>query len=169
MLGGFFRLSIPTFSRDEAASYLAERLDGTIAASPEAIAYVLDTLPDYVPEFLVIAVTFLRRCKTLESCEAALPEEVIPAIRRAFLQQFDERLDKNYRADERETATRILDVLAGAGEAGCMIDGSQLPTGYQRVLLKLQYDNFIADSSGFKWRFSLNLIRQWWRAQRGME
>lgn len=40
VLGGFFRLSIPTFSRDEAASYLAERLDGTIAASPEAIAYV---------------------------------------------------------------------------------------------------------------------------------
>ena len=37
-----------------------------------------------------------------------------------------------------------------------------------RVLLMLQYDNFLIEGEGFNWRFSLNLIRQWWRGQRGM-
>jgi len=168
VLGGFSRQSIPPFSREEAAIYLREELAGSPAGEAAMIELALDTLPDCVPEFLWIAVPRLKGCKNRQASEEALHQEVLPAIRRSFLQQFEERLGKNYTIDELPCAERILDAIAEGAPDGSRIDGSKLPTGYQRVLLKLQYDNFIIDGTDFKWRFSLNLVRQWWRAQRGM-
>lgn len=85
-----------------------------------------------------------------------------------FLQQFEERLSRNYSPAERKTAELILDHIARADFDGSRLDGSQLPDGYRDVLLKLEYDNFLTEGSDFKWRFSLNLLRLWWRANRGM-
>lgn len=169
VLGEFSRQSIPPFSRSEAAAYLREELSGHPAAEDDAIERVLDTLPDYVPNFLSRdTVPYLKSCRNLAACEETLHQEILPAIRRSFLQQFQERLDKNYSHEELQGAERILDAIAGKDTGGSRLDGSKLPLGYQRILLKLQYDNFIVDGTDFKWRFSLNLIRQWWCAQRGM-
>ena len=168
VLGGLSRQKVPPFSRAEAESYLRENLTGKPAGTHEVINLTLDTLPDYVPEFLVIAVTHLAVCGSPEECADNLEQEVLPAIRRAFLHQFDERLSKAYTADERNTAERILDQIAGSDVTGSRIDGSRLSGDYHKVLLKLQYDNFIIDAADFKWQFSLNLLRLWWRATRGM-
>lgn len=166
VLGGLARQNIPPFSREEARQYLAEKLRGRPAA--EHLAPILDGLPDYVPEFLRIAEPYLFSCKDANTCRHALSNDILPAIRRAFLQQFDERLNKNYLPGELPTAHAILDRIAQADAAGAAIDGRALPEDYQRVLLKLQYDNFLIEGEGFNWCFSLNLIRQWWRGQRGM-
>lgn len=168
VLGGLSRLSIPPFSRDEAKEYLEEALKGKPASEAAAIALVLDTLPDYVPEFLRIAENSLHISKDLAACEQALQRDILPAIRRAFLQQFDERLTKNYTPDEQKTVEQILDSIARADIGGNRLDGTTLPADYRQVLLKLEYDNFLIEGEDFKWRFSLNLIRQWWRANRGM-
>lgn len=168
VLGGLSRQSIPPFSRGEASSYLAEFLAGRPASDAAVVQLTLDALPDYVPEFLRIAVNHLHVCKDASECESVLQQEILPAIRRAFLQQFDERLTKVYTEEEQRIAERILDAVARADIGGSRIDGSNLPAGYRKVLLKLEYDNFLIEGEDFKWRFTLNLIRQWWRATRGI-
>lgn len=167
-LGGLFRLPVAPFTRLEASDYLQEALAGHFASSPDAMLKTLDALPDYVPEVLKIARAFLITCEDLRACEYSLVNEVMPGVRRAFLQQFDERLSKNYAPTELACAEQILDMIAQGAVTGTRLNGQQLPTGYQRVITLLQYDNFIIDSPDFGWRFSLNLIRLWWRASRGM-
>lgn len=168
VLGGLFRLPVLPFTRSEAQSYLGETLAGRFAASPDAITLVLDNLPDYVPEVLKIAHGFLVTCEDIEACNDSLANEIMPGVRRAFLQQFDERLTKNYSSEELTCAEQILDAVAQGNASGIRLDGRQLPSGYHRVLSRLQYDNFIVDAPDLGWRFSLNLIRLWWRASRGM-
>ena len=168
ILGGLFRLQVSPFSRAESEAYLAETLAGHFAGTPEAVAKILDTLPDYVPEVLKIAKGFLITCDDLNACKYSLTNEVMPGVRRAFLQQFDERLSKNYSPPDLACAELILDAIAQGNPAGTRINGQTLPTGYQHVLSLLQYDNFIIDSPDFGWCFSLGLIRLWWRASRGM-
>lgn len=168
VLGGLSRQAVPPFTRDEAAKYLAEFLAARPASDAAVLQHTLDTLPDYVPEFLRIAVNHLHVCRDSDECVTALQQDILPAIRRAFLQQFDERLTKNYTPEEQITAERILDTIARADSDGSRIDGSSLPAGYRKVLLKLEYDNFLTEGEDFKWRFSLNLIRQGWRANRGI-
>ncbi len=168
ILGGLFRLPVQPFSRAEAEAYLSQALTGKFAATPDAVALTLDTLPDFVPEILKIAKGFLITCEDLPACEYSLTNEVMPGVRRTFLQQFDERLAKNYTSGELACAHIILDEIARGEEAGVRLNGQVLPPGYQQVLGLLQYDNFIVDSPDFSWRFSLRLIRLWWRASRGI-
>lgn len=168
ILGGLFRLQVLPFTRIEAQTYLAETLASHFAGESAAIEQTLDTLPDYVPEVLKIAKGYLITCEDLAACEYSLRNEIMPAVRRAFLQQFDERLAKNYAQQELACAELILDTIATGAASGCRINGQTLPTGYQQVLNLLQYDNFIIDSPDFGWRFSLELIRLWWRASRGI-
>lgn len=168
ILGGLFRETVPPFSRAEAHSYLQERLVNASAGSEPIVQATLDGLPDYVPEFLNISVTHLKFCADAEACAAAMRHQILPAIRRAFLSQFDERLDQNYPPEELAIAQTILDTVALAPAVGRRLDGSRLPDGHRRVLLKLQYDNFLVEGEDYDWRFSLQLLRQWWRASRGM-
>jgi hypothetical protein len=169
VLGGLSRQPVPPFSRPEAFKYLAEFLAGRPASDAAVLQLTLDTLPDYVPEFLRIAVTNLHTCRDAVGCTSALQQEILPAIRRAFLQQFEERLTKNYTPEELKTAEQILDTIARADSSGSRIDGSSLPSDYRKILLKLEYDNFLIEGEDFKYRISLNLIRLWWRANRGIK
>ncbi|WP_310598983.1 hypothetical protein [Desulfobulbus sp.] len=169
VLGGLWREVIPPFTRDEAQGYLRDRLAGNAAGGGPATDTILEHLPDYIPEFLNIAATAARNCTDTAACEAAMRQTALPAIRRSFLTQFDERLVKNYPNADLAIAEQILDIVARAEASGCRLDGNALPPGYRQVVLKLQYDNFILEGQDFNWLFSLNLLRQWWRATRGME
>ena len=168
VLGGLFRLPIPPFNNQEADDYLREKLAGHFAGTPEAINLILATLPDYVPEVLKIAKGYLITCHDLQACEDCLTNEVMPNVRRSFVQQFKERLHKNYSQPEYDCAAKILDTIAAASASGCRLNGHLLTTGYQQVLDRLQYDNFIVDAPDYSWRFSLNLIRISWCAERGL-
>lgn len=168
VLGGLSRQHIPPFTKEEARLYLSEKLKGRPAAEEANLELILNTLSDHVPEFLRIAHINLYSCRDAQACETALSREVMPSINRSFLRQFDERLNKNYSPSERETVNAILDSIAEADPSGNRLDSTRLPAEYRNVLLKLEYDNFLLEGEDFKWRFSLNLIRLWWRANRGM-
>jgi len=60
-------------------------------------------------------------------------------------------------------------MIARGDKQGSRIDGSQLPKGYRKVLVKLQFDNFIMDGADFSQYFTLQLLRQWWSASRGIQ
>jgi hypothetical protein len=169
VLGGLWRELIPPFTEGEARLYLQKNLQNTFAGSPIGLDLILQELPDYVPEFLEIGVRFLESCPDRKACEVSIENEVLPAIRRSFIHQFDERLIKNYTEEELDIAEQILDMIAKGGKNGSRIDGSQLPKGYRKVLVKLQFDNFILEGADFTQHFTLQLLRQWWSANRGIE
>jgi len=169
VLGGLWRELIPPFTEEEARFYLQENLKGTFANSSSVLDLILHELPDYVPEFLEICARFLSGCTDINGCKASIGNDVLPAIRRSFIHQFDERLIKNYTDDELDIAEQILDMIARGDKEGSRIDGSQLPRGYRKVLVKLQFDNFIMDGADFSQHFTLQLLRQWWSASRGIQ
>lgn len=168
VLGGLFRLPVKPFTREEAEQFLSEKFAASYPAQPEPMNLILDTLPDYVPEILKIAHGFLQSCKDLPACQTCLDNEVLPSIRKSFVQQFQERLSDNYSDEQRDCAEQILDALAQGPIAGTMLDSRNFPKNYLRVLTQLQYDNYIEDAPNGGWRFSLNIIRLWWRNNRGM-
>lgn len=169
VLGGLFRLPIRPFSKDEAQEYLSSRLQGKTASKPAHIEAALQILPDFVPEFLNIATQYLSQMRPQDSLEGLMHDDVLPAINRSFLQQFRERLSKHYSREELPIAEQVLDTIARAKTAaGARLNGKKLPEGYRRVVQMLQYDNFILEAADFRWVFSLNLLRQWWRAERGV-
>lgn len=166
VLGGLKREVVRPFTRDEAQAYLSKHLAARPALA--AISTALDALPDHVPDFLDECCRFLRPLPQASEVAQAMDELVLPAIRRSFVRQFEERLAKFYLGADLASAEAILDQLARVAAAGGRLDGSQLPAGYQTVLVKLQFDMFVDEAQGYDWRFSLNVLRQWWRATRGI-
>jgi len=172
VLGGLQRENLRPFSRDEARSYLEISLAGHPAATQTEA--VLERLPDYIPDFLNQSVHYIRGLNSanhvdVTDVEVTMDNSVLPAIRRSFNEQFQERLDKNYPGDEHSCAERLLDQLANAPETGSPIDTRNLPQTHHRVLTKLKYDMFIEEAPAHGYHFTLNALRLWWRNQRGMK
>ncbi len=165
VLGGLFRVSIPPFTQDEAQTYLHEQMS-SLKHRDEAVSFLIQSLPDFVPQFLDIAVRYMRQTKTSKELDRVFHDDVIPNIRRAFLSQFSERLNSHYTAEEQDSAEQILDLLAKHPLEGSNLRGIQLEGNYRKVLSMLLYDNFLVEGSDFRYRFSLNLIRLWWQAER---
>jgi hypothetical protein len=166
VLGGLRRETLPPFSRAEAFSFLQNKLGKLHDAS--VLDTVLDQLPDYVPHFLDECVHYIRVCKTTNDINLVMQTKVLPAIRRSFLTQFEERLLKNYLPDERICADALLDQLAQASVQGGNIDTTKLPLGHNKVLTKLKFDMFVEEAPDLGYKFTLQLLRQWWRSTRGM-
>ena len=166
VLGGLQRENLRPFSRPEAHSYLKTRLADHPAAAE--IDLVLDRLPDYIPDFLNQSVHFLSGLPDASNVDVIMDNEVLPAIRRSFNEQFQERLISNYPDSERFCAEQLLDQLAKAPETGSPIDTSNLPPTHPQALAKLKYDMFIEEAPAHGYRFTLNALRLWWRNQRGM-
>lgn len=166
VLGGLVREALPPFTRDEARAFLQDRLQGYPASAH--IERVLDKLPDYVPHFLDEVVHHLKVLSPDDDVDLVMETQVLPAIRRSFLTQFQERLDKNYTPDEFASACKILDHLAKHGVEGTSVNLAAQPPNATRVLTKLQYDMFIEEAPDMGFRFTLQLLRQWWQRQRGL-
>ncbi|MCL2459283.1 MAG: ATP-binding protein [Desulfobulbus sp.] len=166
VLGGLHRESILPFNRDEAHSYLQTHLANSKVVTKIDVA--LDYLPDYIPSFLNTSVHYLRVLSAADNVDVVMENEVLPAIRRTFIEQFRERLSNNYPDAELPCAEQLLDQLAQAVETGAPIDTRNFPRVYNRVLTKLKYDMFIEEAPGHGYRFTLNALRLWWRNERGM-
>jgi tRNA A37 threonylcarbamoyladenosine biosynthesis protein TsaE len=168
VLGGLWHETLPPFNDNEAESYLKTRLQGTTAADSESIKLILQYLPDYVPQCLETAVGYLKFNPTLTECEQLLNNKVLPHLQRSFVYQFEERLAKHYTPTEQAVAEQILDELArGANEPRLL--PPELVSGADRaVLVKLQLHDFITQAADYRWCFTLNMIRLWWRATRSL-
>ena len=166
VLGELQRENLRPFSREEARGYLESRLVGHPTATE--IEAVLNSLPDYIPDFLNQSVYFLRGLKIESNVDVIMDDEVLPAIRRSFNEQFHERLNSNYPDGEKSCAEQLLDQLANAPEEGAHVDTRNLPPIHHRVLTKLKYDMFVEEAPNYGYRFTLNALRLWWRSRRGM-
>jgi len=167
VLGGLQRDNLRPFSRDEARSYLETNLANHPAATQ--IETVLDRLPDFIPDFLDQSIYYLIALSSANDVDVTMDNSVLPAIRRSFNDQFQERLDNNYPGTEQSCAEQLLDQLANAPETGSPIDTRGLPPTHHRVLAKLKYDMFVEEAPAHGYRFTLNALRLWWRNQRGMK
>ena len=168
VLSQLWREETPPFTADEARRFLERELSGS--AAQQHVAQVLERLPDHVPSFLDIAANMLAVAEVRAPADVdwVMAHQVLPHIRGAFLQQFDERLNRHFSDGELAVAEDLLDQVARQPLAGGPIDSRGLPPEWRRVLTKLQYDMFLRDAPELGWRFTLNLLRQWWRASRGM-
>jgi Cdc6-like AAA superfamily ATPase len=169
VLGGLKRQPVPPFTRAEAKLYLSHHLKNRPVGTDEAIEVLLNWLPDYIPQFLEDTVLDARQLTRVEDLADCLEDKVMPAVRKGFLTQFDERLAKNYTEAEAVAAQTILDSIASANQRGGRINSRQFPASARGVLVKLQHDMFIEEAPDFGYRFTLNLLRQWWCSTRGID
>ncbi|MCL2644696.1 MAG: ATP-binding protein [Betaproteobacteria bacterium] len=167
VLGDLQRDNLPPFSREEARSYLETHLANHPTAAK--IEDVLDCLPDFIPVFLNQSIHFLRGLPNANDVDVTMDNLVLPAIRRSFNTQFQERLNKNYPDDELSCAEQLLDQLADAPKTGAFISIRNLSPAQRRALTKLEYDMFVEEAPDHSYRFTLNALRLWWRNQRGMK
>jgi len=166
VLGALQRENLRPFSYPEARIYLETRL--TNHPTAVKIDDVLNRLPDHIPDFLNQSAHFLSGLPDADNVDVVMDNEVLPAIWRSFNEQFQERLNKNYPGEELPCAEQLLDQLAKAPETGVSIGTSKLSTAHRRALTKLKYDMFIEEASDYGFRFTLKLLRLWWRNQRGI-
>lgn len=168
VLGQFWREEVPSFTLAEARQYLARELSGRPAQAH--INVILQGLPDHLPSHLDAAVNTLMddEAQSAADVQQLIEGQVMPNIRRSFLPQFEERLARHYPGDELSIAEVLLDQVARCDESGGQIDASGLPPAWRKVLAKLQYDMYLRDAPALGHRFTLNLLRLWWRASRGM-
>lgn len=170
VLGGLRREWIPPFTAEEAQIYLDKRLDGLPAAPSVAVA--LSALPDWVPDFLNETARYLRVLPTAAVMDDevlyAMRHQVLPAIHASFVKQFEERLALHYVAEELSAAEALLDSVAVEGGIGSALASRALNPSERRALMRLQSDMFLIEADGFGYRFSLNVLRQWWCKHRGL-
>jgi len=168
VLGGLWRESLPSFTLDESETYLKTRLQSTTAAEHELVKMILQQLPDHIPECLDTAVGYLKFKPTLAEAQQLLDNKVLPHLQRSFVYQFEERLVKHYTPAEQAVAEQILDELA-RGENEPRLLPPELVSGTDRaVLVKLQLHDFITQAADYRWSFTLNMTRLWWRAARSL-
>ncbi len=158
--------NLPPFSRPEARRYLQARFAGHPAAA--GIDVILDRLPDYIPEFLNQSASLLSAERDMHNVDMIMDDKVLPAIRRSFDWQIQDRLDRNYPDNEQSCAEQLLEQLAKAPKSGGPIDISGLSSADRRVLQKLEDDMFIEKTSANGFRFTLNAFRLCCRNRCGM-
>lgn len=168
VLGGLWRETLPAFTPDEAETYLKTRLKGTTAAEPESIELILQQLPDHIPECLETAVGYLKFNPMPAEVEQLLHNKVLPHLQRSFVYQFEERLAKQYTPAEQAVAEQILDELARGDNEPRQLPPALVSGTDRAVLVKLQLHDFIAQAADYRWCFTLNMIRLWWRASRSL-
>jgi hypothetical protein len=168
VLSGLWREEVPPFTPKEARALLELQLSGRAAAAH--ISTILEHLPDHVPAHLETAANVLAVAEVRNAADVAwlMRHEVMKRIRGAFLQQFEERLSSHFDDDQRRVAEALLDQVAQHGPEGGPINTVGMPPVWRRVLTMLQADMYLRDAPDLGLRFSLQIVRLWWRAQRGM-
>ncbi len=169
VLGDLRRETVPPFTLVQAQAFLKV----TLAGSPGAahINTILSLLPDKVPAHLETAANIIGVERQLDEDKVRwlMRHQVLSAIRKAFLVQFEERLVRHYDATtELPLAEQILDQVAQHGQEGGPLNTTGMPSQWRKVLTRLEADMFLEDAPDLGKKFSLNIQRNWWRAQRGM-
>jgi hypothetical protein len=93
---------------------------------------------------------------------------VLPNLQRSFVYQFQERLAMRYTPPEQVIAEQILDALARGTNESRQLPPELIPGTARAVLVKLQLHDFIMQAADYRWQFTLNMIRLWWRTNRNL-
>ena len=169
VLGGLDQFEVRPFSDEEMNDWLSERAKSNHCDwwASEHSQRVQEVLVDNYPFFGKIAMDELALLKNPEEIPACLEKAVLPRLRREFVYQFDERLEKDlYSPEEIRQAKRLLDAIASQGS---MAQGSmeQMITDPQvsafKLIAKLLRDDFLRENSEQEFDFSFSLLRTYWQ------
>lgn len=173
LLAGLNTIELDAFTKTESKAFINELLknDQYDWWTAEITEKLLSLLPDYIPYFLqyVYFEVAVNECKTVEAVEEVYHNEIMSGLFKDFIYQFDERLKIFKGGDSLKNAMSILDNIAL--KEAININDLQASLGdsfdYEALVKLIDYE-FIQISGSQEYSFSLNIIRNWWIAKRGL-
>ncbi len=173
LLAGLNSVRLEPFSRDD-----GRRLFEQLANSKKALWWnlavsekLLDILPDYLPYFLQFSFhhLYVDHCNEPEKVEEIYHNYIYPGLLRDFVYQFEERL-KVFSGENFEPTALLLDFVAARNTTTLdyLQDYTNHNFRYDLLVQLLDYEFLTLDGEQ-RYRFSLDIIRQWWRQKRNIE
>ena len=172
MLAGLNTIRLEPFSREESEQLISELLKSTPRDwwTDEITERLLDIIPDYVPYFLQYAFNevIVAECKTVEAVEEVYHNEIMAGLFSDFIYQFDDRL-KTFDKTQQKAVMMILDEVAKTEKATLEALQKKMKKEFDyELVIKLFDHEFITLSGDQEYRFTLNIIKNWWKQKRGI-
>jgi hypothetical protein len=171
LISGLNSVDINLFTDDEAKKLLFELaksrninwIDDQIAN--KVIELVKDNVPFLIQTFF--SYLSLENNCTLDRIDEIFETRVYPNLIRNFLYQFQERLSKYSPANSIRVEV-ILDYVARNFHVSYEDLRNLDNTIDYKVVLDLIKDEFLRPSGANKYSFSLNILKSWWKENRGI-
>ncbi len=172
LLAGLNTLRLDPFSKEESEALFNRLLENNNYDwwTPAITESILQLIPDYIPYFLQYAFNAIvvQECKTAKDVEEVYHNEIFTGLFTDFIYQFDDRL-KAFKKEDLQVARAILDAIAK--NEGSTLNDLQTSIGENfnyEVLTKLIDQEFITISGAQTYRFTLNIIKNWWVQKQGL-
>lgn len=174
VLGGLFPVNIKAFSEQEAYKYISEETKTRKIEwwGQRHSEQLLLHIHDAMPKFINLGLDYLQVINGEAEMQQCLNNEVLPALKQSFLYQFGERLSKHYSPEQRRQAEQIMDTIAEQGpllHKQCQDALNDTDADIYKLLILLQRDDFLCADAQQRYDFSLQLLRHWWCAHRGLQ
>ncbi len=173
VLAGLNTIVLDTLTRTESASFIEELVaeDKYDWWTPEITEKLLSLIPDNVPYFLQYAYNEIavNECKTPEEVEEVYHNEIMSGLFKDFTYQFDERL-KIFEGEALQSALLILDAIAEKEDIKLKELQATVAEAfnYDTIIKLIDYE-FLKLSGLQEYSFSLQIIKNWWEAKRGLK
>jgi hypothetical protein len=179
-INDFLRYYLPPLSTEESRQFLKELAIscGLDWYDDEKIEESLELLEDYYPFFMQALFLQIKNYGDSQKPLAVIFEQYfIPSIQKSYFNQFNERLKKHYRHEQRLAAKAMFKFISK--QANLRASYSQLRVEISQIaecksvelddlLIDLISDEFLTlDSRVAEYGFTANLVAKWWRITRG--
>lgn len=187
--------ALKPFTQQEVSDFVTTMFEKEkVTFDPAVIKKMADLLGSPIPYFLQMLSQELCRAWKRHPTERITAETVIEVFNKTLLgemardklQHYRSRIDIHYAPEEREAACRLLNKLAtsthGLTQRALYTLYSQvedkkttprkspvLLQAFHRLLLHLQSDFYIEDTSDGRFDFASRLIKTWWKKYYGFE
>lgn len=171
LLAGLNTITLQPFTREESKSLIDSLLKEKDCEwwTDEITEELLDLIPDCVPYFIQYGfhTILVNECRTTVQVEEAYHNDIIPGLFADFIYQFDERLE-SFKGDALNAAMQLLDTVAKNNMA--TLDALQEQTEHfdYAILVKLIDYEYLTFSGDQRYRFTLNIIKNWWKQKRNL-
>jgi len=128
-------------------------------------------MPDHVPYFIQYAfnVVIIAESDTPESLETVYHNEIIPGLFTDFVYQFEERL-QNFKGKKLKKAMAVLDAISIHDTIDLQALQKTLSDRFDyATLIRLIDFEFLQLTGQQEYKFTLNILRNWWLNKRNLE
>lgn len=189
------KVILPPFSHKEVETFVTTMLGSrSVEFEPEVIPVIMELLGEPIPLFLQMLTQEIYRYWKGTEKQKITPEEVKQIFEKSLLgerardklQHFRSRIDLHYPEEEQEATCRILDRLSlskeGFSRSTLFVHYRQteekksvprkeqtLKLDFNRLLLLLESDFYIRETSEQRFDFANKLLKQWWKKYYGYD
>lgn len=172
-LAGLNSMRLQPFEKEVAKELILKLKQGKSLDwwTDETTETILDLLPDYVPYFIQLAFHHVvtNQGKNRAELEHIFHNEIFPAFRSDFIYQFDERLGRQFKTSEQlKAAQAILDHIVRHKSTTFNELQETLKETFQYDALNRLVDYEFLTIEDQRYRFSLEMLRQWWQQKRNL-